>query len=330
MHRTLILFILLGLALAVLLACPFIGMESISLPVVLSKAGHETGYGIFWHIRVPRVCVGFLAGAALAVSGMAFQSLFRNPLATPYTLGVSSGAAVGAALYVWLGLSLSLLGFSGVTVFAFVGAVLAILLVYGLTRLRRGFTSATMLLAGIAVSFFFSSLIMLIQYLGEFTQAFRILRWLMGGVDVMGYEAVFNLLPLTVVGVTILFSLTHELNLLMTGEDLAVSRGVAVRRVRTLLFLATSLMVGGVVAFCGPIGFVGMMAPHICRLMVGANHRHLMPATLLFGGVFLVVCDTFARTVIAPVEIPVGVITSLLGGPFFVWLLVKSPFGSEG
>ncbi|OPZ23917.1 MAG: Hemin transport system permease protein HmuU [Lentisphaerae bacterium ADurb.BinA184] len=184
-----------------------------------------------------------------------------------------------------------------------------------------------MLLAGIAVSFFASSLIMLIQYLGEFTQAFRIVRWLMGGVEVMGYDAVFNLLPVTAAGALILFSLTHELNLLMTGEDLAVSRGVEVRRVRLVLFFATSMMVGGVVAFCGPIGFVGMMAPHICRLLVGANHRHLMPATLLFGGLFLVVCDTFARTVIAPVEIPVGVITALLGGPFFVWLLVRSPSG---
>jgi iron complex transport system permease protein len=183
-----------------------------------------------------------------------------------------------------------------------------------------------MLLAGVAVSFFFSSLILFLQYLSDFSQSFRILRWLMGGLEILGYDSVFSLFPVVLSGVLILAILRHELDLLTTGDDLATSRGVAVKKVRAVLFLVTSLMVGGVVAVCGPIGFVGMMAPHICRLLTGWNHRHLLPATFLFGGAFLTLCDTFARTLIAPVEIPVGIVTALLGGPFFIWLLLSSPF----
>lgn len=316
-------------ALLVLCAGPFMGRPVIS-PSEAFAPGTGVEHGILTQIRIPRVLAAFLAGAALAASGMAFQALFRNPLATPFTLGVSSGASLGVAVYVWLGLSLSLPWLSGVTLFAFGGALAAILLVYGLTRLRRGASTATLLLAGVAVSFFCSSLILFIQYLSDYANSFRILHWLMGGLDVMGYDAVLSMLPLVTAGCAILWYLTHELNLLTTGEDLAASRGVEVKKTQRLLFFATSLMIGGVVAFCGPIGFVGMMAPHMCRLMIGSNHRHLLPATLLFGGVFLVACDTLARTVIFPAEIPVGVLTALLGGPFFLWLLFTSAFGVEG
>jgi iron complex transport system permease protein len=144
----------------------------------------------------------------------------------------------------------------------------------------------------------------------------------MGGLDVMGFDPFFNMLPLLVIGSIVIFLLANELNLLMIGEEIAVSRGVALINIKKLIFFATSLMVGGVVAICGPIGFVGMMSPHICRLVIGPNHRYLTPATFLFGGVFLALCDTLARTLIAPAEIPVGVITAILGGPFFIWLLL--------
>jgi iron complex transport system permease protein len=187
-----------------------------------------------------------------------------------------------------------------------------------------------MLLAGVAVSLFFSSVILFLQYLSDFTQSFRILHWLMGGLEAVGYESVLNMLPFVLAGSAALFLLTRELDLLMVGDDMAISRGVDAKRVKRIVFFVTSLMVGGVVAACGPIGFVGMMAPHICRLLIGCHHRYLMPATLLFGGSFLVICDTVARTLIAPAEIPVGVITSLLGGPFFVWLLLTNSFGWGG
>jgi iron complex transport system permease protein len=254
---------------------------------------------------------------------MAFQSLFRNPLATPFTLGVSSGAALGAAIFIRFGLAFTILGISGTSFAAFGGALLAILLVYGLTRMKGGFSTPTLLLAGIAISFFFSSIILFIQYVSGLTQSFRIVHWLMGTLTTADYGKLTNLLPFFAAGSLIVFSLHRELNLLMVGEDISISRGVNVRLVKKLIFLAASLMVGGVVAVCGPIGFVGMMSPHICRLLVGADHRFLTPATFLFGGLFLTLCDTLSRTLIAPSEIPVGILTALLGGPFFIWLLLN-------
>jgi len=310
-------------AVGVLALAPFWGMEHVPLAALWGGTDDYTKIDILWKIRLPRVAMAFLAGAALATSGMAFQAMFRNPLATPFTLGVSSGASLGAAVSIHLGLAFSLFGFSSVAWFAFAGALGTVVLVYGLTRARRGFSTATMLLAGVAVSFFFSSLILFLQYLSDFTRTFRMLRWVMGGMDnVVGFDDVLGVLPFVVAGILILVYLTHELNLITTGEDLAAARGVDVDRTKMLLFFAASLMVGAVVAVCGPIGFVGLMAPHICRLLIGADHRYLTPATLLFGGAFLVLCDTLARTVLAPTELPVGIITALLGGPFFLWLLL--------
>ena len=307
-------------ALVVLVLSPFIGVGFTPLGAVLADGGIESE--IFWRMRVPRVISAFIAGGGLAVSGMAFQAMFRNPLATPFTLGVASGASLGAALYVRLGLMFSVLGISGISISAFLGALLSISLVYGLTRLRQGFSTAVMLLAGVAISFSFSSIILFVQYMSDFASSFHIVRWLMGGIESVGFSTVQTVLPFVAVGVGVVAFLTSELNLLALGDDVAASRGVSIHRVKTLLFLATSLMVGGVVAVCGPIGFVGMMAPHMCRLVIGPDHRYLAPATAVFGGAFLTLCDTIARTIIAPAEMPVGVITSLCGGPFFLWLLL--------
>jgi len=323
MKRTLMLVILLAVAALVFAGAPFVGM--LNIPVsTLWRGGDDGASLILWEFRIPRVSIGFLAGAALASSGMAFQAMFRNPLATPFTLGVASGASLGAVVYIRLGWTFSLWTVSGGSIFALGGAMVSILLVYGLTRARRGFSTATMLLAGVAISFFFSSLILFIQYLSDFTQTFRMLRWVMGGLDrAIGFDDVRSVLPSVVVGSLILLYLTREMNLLVTGEELAASRGVEVNRTKIILFFAASLMVGAVVAVCGPIGFVGLMVPHICRLVIGPDHRYLMPATWLFGGTFLIVCDTVSRTVMAPTELPVGIITALLGGPFFLWLLLS-------
>ena len=310
------------LAISVLVGAPFVGINTTPLSAVFESGSFSKEGEIFWQIRVPRVLAAFLAGAGLAASGMAFQAMFRNPLATPFTLGVASGAALGAAIYIRLGLAFAVVGVSGVSLAAFAGAILSILLVYGLSKSRRGSSTTTMLLAGVAISFFFSSIILFTQYMSDLTNSFRIIRWLMGRLEGVGYDSVLNMAPFVVSGSAIILYMTHELNLVTTGEELATSRGVDVGRARRLLFFATSLMVGSIVAVCGPIGFVGMMAPHICRLIIGGNHRYLTPATLLFGGVFLTLCDMLARTVIAPAEMPVGIITAVLGGPFFVWLLV--------
>ena len=319
-HRRFLLSSLLVLSLMTLIVMPFIGFIAIAPHDIFSKT---TESSVFWNIRLARVFNSFIAGSALAASGMTFQAIFRNPLATPFTLGVAHGAALGASVYIWIGLGFSVFGFSGEAFFAFFGAVLAILIVYGLSRLKQGLSTPTMLLAGVAVSFFFSSLILFIQYLSDFTQSFQIMRWLMGGLEAVGYGSFLDMLPFVLSGCAIIFYQANELNLLVTGEDIAVSRGVDVKKVKIFLFFAASLMIGCVVSICGPIGFVGMMVPHICRLVIGQDHRYLAPAAILFGGIFLTVCDTLSRTLIAPAEIPVGVITALIGGPFFIWLLLK-------
>ena len=320
--RAVILLFIISAAIIVLVLAPFWGIESLSLKSLLHP-NEPLKSDIFWKIRLPRVIAAFLAGAALAISGMAFQAVFRNPLATPFTLGVSSGAAFGAAVYIKIGLIFSVLGISGQSLSAFMGAVLSVLLVYGISQIKKGFTTATMLIAGVAINFFFSSLILFIQYMSDFANSFRIIRWLMGGFEIVGFRPVFTLLPFVVIGSVVLFLLTHELNLFTLGEDIALSRGVDVKKIKALLFFAASLMIGGIVSVCGPIGFIGMMAPHICRLLIGADHRFLTPASFFFGGAFLVFCDTLSRVLIAPAEIPVGVITALLGGPFFLWLLLS-------
>ena len=324
-RRKIWLVVLFVAAVLVLAGAPLIGMRSVPLDALFHFAAGGIDADIVWKIRLPRVLVAFLAGAALALSGLAFQTLFRSPLAEPFTLGVASGASLGAVLYLRLGLAFSLAGLSGVSLFAFGGAILSIFLVYGLTRLAKGFAMGTMLLSGVAISFFFSSLILFMQYMSDFARSAHMMRWLMGGLEVAGFESVFNMAPFVVVGSVVMPFLTRELNLLAVDEELAISRGVDAVKMRKVLFLCSSAMVGSVVALCGPIGFVGIMVPHMCRLLIGADHRYLTPAVLLFGGSFLVLCDTVARTIIAPAEMPVGIITALLGGPFFVWLLLGHP-----
>lgn len=281
-------------------------------------------YHVLTQLRLPRVLFAFIAGAGLALCGMVFQAMFHNPLATPFTLGVASGASLGAAIYVYLGFSFTLLGLDGGAFAAFLGALLAISFVYTISRYQNGFSPETLLLTGVAISFFFSSLILFTQYLSNLTDSFQILRWLMGSLTTVGYRDIIQLLPFVTLCSAIILWLTRELNLLMAGDDIALSRGVSVQKIRYSLFFVTSLCVGAIVALCGPIGFIGMMVPHICRLIIGSDHRYLAPASLFVGGSFLIVCDTISRLVIAPAEIPVGVITTLLGGPFFLWLLIKS------
>jgi iron complex transport system permease protein len=300
----------------IIVTAPFLGLSDHLTPEIERQ--------ILFDIRLPRLLLAFIVGAGLSICGLVFQAMFHNPLATPFTLGVASGASLGAALSVFLGVGFSLFGFSSTALFAFIGALVTIRFVYGISTLNKGFSLHTLLLTGVAISFFFSSLILLIQYLNDMPDAYRLIRWLMGNLAVVGYESIWPLLPFVLLTITVVFYLSHELNLLTTGDDIALSRGVNVTKTRLILFFMTSLCIGAIVALCGPIGFVGMMVPHICRLLIGQNHRWLVPASCLFGGGFLIVCDTVARLIIAPAEIPVGVITTLLGGPFFLWLLIRT------
>jgi iron complex transport system permease protein len=305
---------------AALVAAPLLGSQPVSLGAALR--GEPAAAAIFWQLRLPRVLLSLLAGGGLALSGLGFQTLFRNSLAEPYTLGVASGAALGAVMALRLGNAVLPLGLSAVALASFAGALGATGLVVGLALRRQGVATQTLLLAGVAVSLSCSATILFLQYLADSTQTFRMVRWMMGGLAVVGYREVFWLLPWVLGGSAMLLALRWDLNLLLTGEELAASRGVDLGRLRLKVLLATSLMIGALVAVAGPIGFVGLIVPHIVRRWVGHDHLYLAPACLLGGGAFLTACDAAARIVMAPAELPVGVLTALLGGPFFLWLLI--------
>ncbi|MBQ7256939.1 MAG: iron ABC transporter permease [Abditibacteriota bacterium] len=311
--------ILLLITLIVIFVCSFFGVKNFT-PRELFE---EETRNLWLSMRLPRIVLGFIAGSCLALSGMSFQSLFRNPLAEPFTLGISAGATLGCVVCVTLGITGRILGFTALPLFAFAGALVSVFFVYYLTNIKKNFSTGDMLLAGIGVNFFFSALILMLQYFGREYNLAKIMHWTMGGVDIIGYEKIIEILPFVLIGLFFLFKSTRELNLLSVGEDIAVSRGVNVGAVKKIIFFSSSLMVGAVCAVCGPIAFVGMICPHIMRLIFGYDNRRLVFACFMFGGTFLVVCDTLTRTVIAPTELPVGIITSLLGGPFFIYLLFK-------
>lgn len=284
----------------------------------LSPLEHQ----IFFQLRLPRAFLAFASGAALSVCGVAFQSFFRNPLATPFTLGVASGASVGAAVYIVLGFSFVFWGISGISLSAFLGAFCTTLLVYFMASFQSSFSSYTLLLAGVSIAIFFSSILLLLQYVGGTPETIKIIYWTMGGLEVVGYSEVLGILPFLAGGTAPLLILHRELDLLLTGKQVAMSKGLNVTMVQHLLFFSVSLTTGGVVSVCGPIGFVGLICPHVCRYIIGMKHADLLGASFFFGGGFLVLCDTIGRTILYPAEIPVGIITSLLGGPFLLFLVV--------
>jgi len=299
--------------------------SAILLPCV-GQTFQPPGTEIYW-LRFHRTALALIAGAGLALAGLVFQAMFRNPLATPYTLGVASGAAFGAALClqttVRLGLPTAIFSIPTVSFGAFFGAFLAMGVVLGLTR-RRDTTTEQMLLAGVAVNFFFASLIVLLQYLSAPHDAFQILRWTMGGVQNATDAADWlRLIPVVLLLMVFLASQSRTMNVFVTGDERAKSLGVNVDRFRMILFIGTSLVVGFIVSVTGPIGFVGLLIPHVARLIVGPDHRLLIISTGFLGAVFLAWCDTLGRWISHPAEFPVGIITALLGGPFFLWLLLK-------
>ena len=311
---------------ATLVFCPGIGAVKIDLAEAfrnMHTPSQSMDATIFFVTRMPRTLLAALAGAGLALAGAAFQALLRNPLADPFTLGVSSGAALGAVLAIKLGLVVTFVGLSTVPIFALAGALSAVAVVYSLARTRGAIPTSVLLLSGVTMSFFFSAMILGIHYLADFTESHRMIRWMMGGLDVIGYRALLAVAPIWAVGVCILLAYSRELNLITFGEYLAEARGVDVGRAQRVCYFSASLITGAVVSLAGPIGFVGLIVPHTVRLLIGPDYRLLLPASLFAGAGFLVLCDTVARTVLAPTEIPVGVLTALIGGPFFLALLFR-------
>lgn len=299
---------------------PFVGVELIRLRDLTDSDALR--YRIFWELRVPRVLLAYLAGASLAVSGTVFQALFQNMLATPFTLGVSSGAACGAALYIAVAASCAAAHVSGQALAAFVGAVFTVVLVYGLSRATRLSGNVSLLLAGVVLNFFFSSLILFLQYMGDFGEVFRMTRWLIGSVESVGFTNAGLIAPFAVLCLILVTACGRSLDLMTFGEEFALSRGVPVGTIRLLLYATVSLAVAAIVALCGVISFIGIMVPCVTRPLVSSRHVFLVPAAWMLGGVFLVLCDAAARTIAAPVDIPVGIITALMGGPFFLFVLI--------
>ncbi len=313
-----------GVVLTVLLA-PAIGSTPVRFNELWQylQGQEETGGVIVFQLRLPRVLLALLVGGALSVAGAVLQALLRNPLATPYTLGISSGGALGAVVAIKLGWVVTLLGFTSVQLMAFVGSLATILLVYILANRWMAFSVYALILIGVTLSFFFSALILLIHYLADFTQTQQMIRWMMGGLDIIAYPQLLGIFPVVIVLLLYIWRLSASLNLISFSADIAATKGVEVGTVQKQTFVAASLLTGSVVALSGPIGFVGLIVPHFLRLLIGPDLRFLIPAGALWGGVFLTWADTLARTVMAPLNLPVGIITALLGGPFFLYLLLR-------
>ena len=283
---------------------------------------------IIEQIRLPRILVGGLVGMALGVAGATMQGLFRNPMADPGIIGVSAGGAVGAVLAIALGLNA--LFFLALPSFAFLGAMAAALLVYGIAAVGGRFSMATLLLAGIAVSAFLGAIISSVIVLVPDNEALReILFWLAGGLDSRSWEHVRISAPLILAGMAVMLLLARDLNLLMLGDDDARSLGVRVGLTRIVLLGAASLATGAAVAVSGTIAFVGLVTPHILRLIFGPDHRVLIPVSALGGAVFVIFADTLARTIIQPAEFRVGILTAFVGAPFFIVLLIRNKRQAE-
>ena len=277
---------------------------------------------IFLQVRLPRVLMGFLVGSALAAVGVALQALLRNPLADPYVLGVSSGAALGASLAMLLGLGATVMLFPLLPLFGFAGGLFALVLIYRLAQAHGRLPLHSLLLAGVILNAILTALIMFITSIMEPNRSAGLMAWLMGSLTAPGYPALAVVVIYVVCVSAVLMRNAQVLNVLTQGEETARSLGIDTERVKKQLYVLTALVTGAVVSVSGMIGFVGMVVPHAVRLTVGSDHRLLLPASALVGGIFLVVSDTIARTVFAPAEIPVGIVTALAGGPFFLYLLL--------
>jgi len=316
----LLLILLIVSTLLTLMLAPLIGSLSIPLSSLFKSS---PGQDIFLNLRLPRVLFAFFVGFTLTLIGSVFQALLRNDLATPYTLGVSSGGALGAVLAIKLGLAVTYFGLSSTVIFSMLGSLGTVFIIYVIARSQKGISAVTLVLTGVTISLLFSSLILFIHYLADFTETYRMIHWLMGGLQVSGW--IYNgILVIPVTGAFIYFiSQSRALNILTAGREMALSKGVDLYRLQKRSFFGGALLVGMVVALAGPIGFVGLIIPHLMRLVVGPDHQRLLMSAPLTGGIFLVWCDTLARVIISPAELPVGIVTAIVGGPFFIWLLIR-------
>ncbi len=318
MIRFFIWFFLIG----IFLLSAFIGAVDISPKELLDADSLSST--IFYDLRIPRVLFGFFAGAILALSGLVFQTLFRNALMTPYTLGISSGAVLGAGIAIKLGLSTLAFGIAAVSVFGFVGALFTVFLLLYLSQFLRQTQQTSLLLLGIALSLFYTSLLMIIFYLGSAIQNDMLMRFTMGSLSIIGWK--YPLILGMAAFILFLFSYLYrfELQLLSISQEQAQLKGVDTKKTTLRLLIVTSLAIGILVSISGPIGFVGLIVPHMVEKLYPQIISKRILKTSIFGGLFLVMCDTISRAIQTQSELPIGIITALIGGPFFIYLIVKA------
>ena len=291
------------------------------IPLILEGRG-TTEYSILFDIRLPRIILGLAIGGALSLAGVILQGMFRNPLVEPYTLGISGGAALGVCLNIVLRLSKTF-GLISLPIFGFLGAVTVILLVYSLS-LRKGILKIQgLLLTGVMISFISSALIMLIMAISHAKDLQGIVFWIMGSLEEPNWFLIKLAFLISILSLGLSYFFCFDLNALALGEEEALHLGVNIERTKRLLFIVASLLTGFSVSVAGIIGFVGLVVPHFVRMFVGRDHRILLVSSFLCGGSFLIFCDTLARTIISPLELPVGVITGILGGSLFIYALTK-------
>jgi len=294
------------------------------LPLIqLTPDWQETSEIILFNIRLPRALLVALTGAALGGSGAAYQGLFRNPLADPYLIGIASGAGLGAVIAMSVEFPTTLLGLFTVPIAAFVGALLTVTFVYTIARVGKSAQVTTLILAGVAVGSFATALTTFLMLRSQ-EQLRRAIGWLLGGFALGGWLPVAALLPYLIIGLAVLILLARPLNVLQFGDDQAEQMGLNVERVKMIVIVAASLTTAAAVAFSGIIGFVGLVTPHLIRLMWGPDYRRLLPLSILGGAAMLLLTDIVARTIIAPEELPLGVVTALIGAPFFLYLLRRA------
>nr|WP_285841612.1 iron ABC transporter permease [Psychrobacillus sp. MER TA 171] len=315
------------LSLATLIVAIWLGVSVGSVKVPISTLW-DTGTdaiatNIVWKIRMPRVILAGLVGASLAIAGAAFQSLLKNPLADPYTLGVSSGASVGAVATLFFGISVPFLGMFTLPVFSMAGALITMLIVISFAKLvDRAMKMETIILTGIIFSSFLGSVIsLMIALTGE--ELRQIIGWLLGSVSMRGWSYVQMALPFIIIGSLLLWLNRRELNAMLFGEERAQHLGVEVKKRKMMILIGGSMLTGTAVAVSGTIGFVGLVVPHMTRLLFGSDNRHVLPLSFINGASLLIICDLVSRTIISPTELPIGVITAFIGAPVFAFIFFR-------
>lgn len=302
------------LSFIIIVTAPFIGQIDISFINLLNSS--KMDYQVFWDIRVPRVILAFFVGAILALSGLVFQTIFRNPMSTPFTLGVASGAT----LFTAIGIVLGFLSF--ISLFAFIGAMVTIVLLFIISSKLESVETSSLLLVGIALSFFYSACLMVLFFISDLQESYEIVRFTMGSLDIVGFNDIYIIATAAIFLLFLIIKFRYELKLLLTSHQFAKLKGIDVKKVNYTLLLGVSVAVGVAVSITGPIGFVGLIVPHILKIFLKISADKLIVPIFFFGGIFLVFCDMIARNLGTVSDIPIGVVTSFLGAPFFIYLII--------